>query len=111
MPAFNPQNKTALDALWLAYPQVRAGKMFGFPAYFVGRKLCACVYEDGLGLKLPAGTIARLLESDPHAAPFQPFGRQKMREWVQITVPAPQDFTAYLAYFEESIQYVMQAAH
>ena len=27
--------------------------MFGFPAYYVGKKLCICLYEQGVGVKLP----------------------------------------------------------
>ena len=41
MPTFNPLLQTVLDDLLLAYPLVRAGK-----------KLCACLYEQGVGHKL-----------------------------------------------------------
>lgn len=86
MANFNPNHKIVLDNLLLSHPLVRAGKMFGFPAYYVGKKLCICLYEDGVGIKLPASSVARLLESDPNAIPFRPLGKPKMREWVQINL-------------------------
>lgn len=51
MANFNPAHKAALDNLLLGDPRVRAGKMFGFPAYYVSKKLCICRYEDGVGIK------------------------------------------------------------
>jgi hypothetical protein len=80
---FNPTHKQVLDSILLANPLVRAGKMFGYPAYYVGKKLFACVYEDGLGLKLPAEKVRTLLDGGTFI-PFQPMGRRVMREWVQI---------------------------
>jgi len=34
------------------------GKMFGFPAYYTGKNLCVCLYEDGVSVKLPEATAA-----------------------------------------------------
>ena len=82
MANFYPEHKAVLDDLLLGHPLVRPGKMFGFPAYYVGRKLCICLYEQGVGVKLPEQSAARLLRTDPNAIPFQPMGRFKMREWV-----------------------------
>ena len=36
---FNPEHKAVLDDLLLDNPLVRPGVMFGFPAYYVGKKL------------------------------------------------------------------------
>ncbi len=38
MANFNPAHKAVLDDLLGGDPRVRPGKMFGFPAYAVGRK-------------------------------------------------------------------------
>ncbi|NMC60494.1 MAG: hypothetical protein GYA51_14085, partial [Candidatus Methanofastidiosa archaeon] len=89
MPTFNPLLQPVLDDLRLAHPLVRAGKMFGFPAYYAGKKLCACLYEQGVGLKLPAETAERLLREDLQVVLFQPFGRSPMRAWAQVDLPAP----------------------
>ncbi len=35
MANFNSDHKAVLDDLLLSFPEVRAGKMFGFPAYYV----------------------------------------------------------------------------
>jgi hypothetical protein len=106
MPNFNPSHKTVLDELLLGHPLVRPGKIFGFPAYYVGRKLCICLYEDGVSVKLPEASAARLLESDPNCAPFQPLGRPRMRAWVQINLESSEAYRQYESVFEESIQFI-----
>jgi hypothetical protein len=105
MADFNPQHKAVLDDLLLGNPLVRAGVMFGFPAYYAGKKLCICLYEQGVGVKLPADSAARLLETDPNVAPFQPLGRPKMREWVQINLARSEGYRQYEQVFDESIRY------
>jgi hypothetical protein len=106
MATFNPEHKAILDDLLLSHPHVRAGKMFGYPAYYVGRKLCICLYEEGVGIKLPAPSAATLLATDPNAVPFQPMGKPKMREWVQINLTRSEEYRQYVPVFEESIQYI-----
>jgi hypothetical protein len=105
--AHNSNHKTVLDDLLLDHPFVRAGKMFGFPAYFAGKKLCICLYEQGIGIKLPEQSVVKLLAEDPNAIPFQPMGKPKMREWVQINLSNSEDYRPYLPLFEESIRYVL----
>jgi hypothetical protein len=105
--AYNSGHKTVLDRLLLEYPAVHAGKMFGFPAYYAGKKLCICLYEDGVGIKLPEATAARLLQTDPHVIPFRPLGKARMREWVQINLPRSEDYRQYVSVFEEAVQYVL----
>ncbi len=107
MANFNPEHKAVLDDLLLGLPHVRAGKMFGFPAYYVGKKLCICLYEQGVGIKLPEKSAAKLLETDPNAAPFRPLGKPKMREWVQINLGNSKGYKKYMAVFEESIRYLL----
>ncbi len=106
MANFNPDHKTVLDNLLLEHPLVRQGKMFGYPAYYVGKKLCICLYEQGVGVKLPEKTANRLLETDKNVVPFQPLGKPKMREWIQINLSRSEDYTRYQSVFDESIQHV-----
>ncbi|MEE4195291.1 MAG: hypothetical protein V2J07_08850 [Anaerolineae bacterium] len=108
MPIFNPDHKVVLDQLLLGLPLVREGKMFGFPAYYAGKKLAICLYEEGVGMKLPAATVKRLLDEDKNAIPFQPYGKPKMREWVQINCADSNEYQAYLSIFQESIDYVLE---
>jgi len=104
---FNPEHKAVLDDLLLSQPNVRSGKMFGFPAYYAAKKLCICLYEQGVGVKLPEASAARLLEVDQNVIPFQPLGRPKMREWIQINLSHSDDYRQYKSVFEESIRHVL----
>jgi len=104
---FNPQHKAVLDDFLLGHPHVRAGKMFGFPAYYAGKKLCICLYEQGVGVKLPEQSAAKLLKADPNVVPFQPMGRRKMREWIQINLTRSEDYRQYQSVLEESIRHVL----
>jgi hypothetical protein len=80
--------------------------MFGFPAYYVGKKLCICLYEQGVGIKVPAETAAWLLEGDPNVTPFMPLGKPKMREWIQINLARSEEYAQYMPVFAESIHYM-----
>lgn len=106
MGVYNPGHQAVLDEMLSGYPQVRRGKLFGYPGYFALGKLCVCLYEDGIGVKLPQATVQRLIAEDAHAAPFQPLGRRSMREWVQITLSHSEDYRDYAAILDESIRYV-----
>jgi hypothetical protein len=60
---------------------IRAGKMFGLPAHYVGRRLFVCVYEQGVALKLPLGRVEELIDSGD-CQPFRPLNKGVMRNWV-----------------------------
>jgi len=105
---FNSEHKVFLDKLLLDYPHIRPGKMFGFPAYYVVKKLAICLYEQGVGVKLPEQYVIKLLETDSNIVPFQPMGKPKMREWVQINLKNPENYIQYKAVFEESIRYLLE---
>lgn len=105
---FNREHQAVLDQILLENPLVRSGKMFGYPAYYVGKKLSICLYEEGVGLKLPAETVKNLLEEDENTIPFQPLGRPKMKEWIQINLDDSEDYWQYADVFEESIQFIWQ---
>lgn len=106
MAKYNPVIKTVMDEMLLDDPRLRAGKMFGYPAYYAGEKLAICLYEEGVGAKLPAETASRLIAEDQHVVPFQPLDRPKMREWIQINLSGPADYGEYLGILEESIRFV-----
>ncbi len=108
MSNFNSEHKIVLDKLLKDYPYVRPGKMFGFPAYYVVKKLAICLYEQGVGVKLPEQSVIELLETDSNVVPFQPLGKPKMREWVQINLNRSVDYNQYRALFEESIRYLLE---
>lgn len=107
MPNYNPKHKAALNDLLLGHPQVRAGKMFGFPACYAVKNLCICLYEQGVGVKLPESSAKELLESDRNVVPFQPLGKPKMREWIQINLKRSEDYKKYRSVFDKSIEYLL----
>lgn len=64
-------------------PGMREAKMFGCPAFFLGRRLVACIYEAEVGVKLPEARVLSLLARDD-VTPFQPYGKATMREWIAV---------------------------
>jgi hypothetical protein len=56
-------------------------KFFGCPAFFVGRRMVACVSGDMIALKLPQLSAAALLEASD-CTYFRPFGRHPMPRWL-----------------------------
>ena len=107
MVSFNASHKVVLDQMLLDVPGVRPGKMFGYPAYYAEKKLSICIIEDSVGFKLPASRVSELMSSNPKITHFQPMGRRKMREWVQVNVEDSNDLFEYTEVFEESIEYVL----
>jgi TfoX/Sxy family transcriptional regulator of competence genes len=103
--SFNLEHKQILDSLLLSIPQVTSGKMFGYPAYYVQGKLCACVINDAVGVKVPADLAQKLLTQN-HITPFQPFGRPKMKEWIQINHTNSSDYLNDKPIFTASIQFI-----
>jgi hypothetical protein len=102
---FNAEHKKVLDPLLLHLPHVTAGKMFGYPAYYVYGKLFACVYGEGVGIKVPEDVAIQLLSRE-NVVPFQPMGKPKMREWVQINRSLSEDYKHDQDLFQCSVQFV-----
>lgn len=103
---FNNNHKLFLEKMFINHPDLKPGKMFGFPAWYIEKKLCFCVYENGVGIKLPEKTIRELLEKDKNTIPFQPYGKAKMRQWIQINLEKSEEYLNYQDLFEESIRYI-----
>lgn len=103
--SFNEEHKAVLDSLLLDLPGVVAGKMFGYPAYYVNRKLFACVYGDGVGVKVTED-LAKDLLSHEYIVPFRPMGRPRMREWVQINRACAADYKQDIDIFRAALSFV-----
>lgn len=106
---YDPEIKSVLDSFLLKDPKVAPGKMFGYPAYYVNKKLFACVYENGVGLKVPV-LLANELLGHPGIVPFTPKGRRKMNEWVQINRGHPEEYLRDADIFQRSVEYVAALA-
>ena len=109
MPKQNVESshKTILDSLLLNMPNVVEGKMFGYAAYYVSGKLFACIYGEGVGVKVPEAIVSKLL-SEKHVVPFQPLGKPKMREWIQINRARSADYRKDINIFRTSVEFVSQ---
>lgn len=104
--AIDLSHKQALDAILLKLPGVEAGEMTGLFAYFVGKKMFACVCNGGVGVRLPAAAAANLQFSKDNVVAFEPKGRKSTREWIQINHADSADYANDLEIFESSIAYV-----
>lgn len=102
---FSPEVKKAIDSILLRNPSVVSGKMFGYPAYYINRKLFACIYEKGVGVKIPAD-LANQLIVKKDIVYFQPMGRARMKEWVQINRENPEDYLKDEELFATSMSFV-----
>lgn len=103
--SYSERHKTVLDSILLGFNGVRAGKMFGYPSYYVLNKLFACVYREGIGIKVPEDLATELLKKR-HIVPFQPLGKSKMREWIQINRKRSEDYKKDITLFQASIAFV-----
>lgn len=102
---FSKKHKKVLDSLLLQIPGVVSGTMFGYPAYYTGRKLFACIYGEGVGIKVPAD-LADSLVGQKGIVRFQPLGRKPMKEWIQITRERSEDYRKDQEILKVSIEYV-----
>lgn len=109
MVKFNSDHKKILDELFREISEVKPGKMFGYPSYYVGGKLFACIYENGLGLKVPE-SMAEELRNRDYIDYFQPLGRKKMREWIQINREKSEDYLKDEDIMIASFRYVASLA-
>jgi hypothetical protein len=101
---FNEKHKEILDSFLLGIPIVIPGKMYGYPAYYVGGKLFASLYNTGVCIKIPESRVKELLIKEG-IFPFEPMGRM-MREWIFIIRENSEDYQKDRAIFMESIDFV-----
>jgi len=106
---FNVEYKKILDSFLLKTPGVVSGKMFGYPAYYINNKLFACLYENGVGIKIPEDKANELI-GKKGIVHFQPLGRAKMREWIQINRERSEDYLKDQEIFDFSIKFVSSLA-
>lgn len=102
---YNPEHQKVLDRMLLGLAGVKAGKMFGYPAYYVRGKLFACLYEEGVGIKVPEEAAQRLV-GKTGIVPFRPLGRPRMREWIQINRKSSGDYRRDRDIFIASFEFV-----
>jgi len=99
-------HKAILDSLLLKIPGVTAGDMTGLPAYFVAKRMFACICNGGVGIRLSAPEAANLQFSMGNVVPFQPKGSPSSREWIQINHDNSADYVKNIEIFKSSIAFV-----
>jgi hypothetical protein len=99
-------HKRVLDTVLLKLSGVEAGEMTGLLAYFVGKKMFACIWNGGVGVRLAASEAANLQFSRDNVAAFEPKGRKSTREWIQINHENSADYENELEIFKSSIAFV-----
>ena len=102
---FNQDHKEVIDTILLSIPGVSPGKMFGYPAYYVKGKMFACLYENGIGIKVPEEMALDLVGKEGITC-FQPLGKKRMREWIQIPRERSPDYVKDEWIFQGSVGYV-----
>lgn len=80
--------------------------MSGLPAYFVNKKMFACIHGSGVAIRLPASIATELQFSKGNVVPFQPNGRPSSSEWIQINHDDSADYQKDLELFHSSIEFV-----
>ena len=100
----NVPKKNILDDFISDYDDTRMGKMFGYPAYYVGRSMFACLYEGKVGLKLPESE-ANEARGRNEISEFQPYGKPKMREWIQFDFDSEGKLCQYKHLIDAAIEY------
>ena len=107
--AIDLSHKRVLDTMLLKLSGVEAGEMTVLLAYFVGKRMFACVCNGGVGVRLSAGEAANLQFSRDNVVSFEPKGRKSTREWIQINHENSADYEKDLAIFQSSIAFVKAA--
>lgn len=102
---YRAEHLAVLREILAPYPEVREGSMFGYPAFYVGRRMFACVHGVGVGIKVHA-TLADALRARPYIVDFQPHGRRPMKEWVQINHGRSEQYFEDAAAFAAALRFV-----
>lgn len=95
----------ALLKLLGPYDDITRDNMFGFPAFRASGQIFACVYENGISLKMPKAAAEAIVQTSG-ISPFIPFGRARMRQWVHIERKKPSAYIKDFPLIEASIHYV-----
>ena len=100
MPRYREDLRAVLADMLEERPEVRPGLMFGFPAFYAAGKLVACVYGNGVALRLPP-EVASELRGQPSRA-FEPYGR-RTRAWTFLEPAAPEELRRETAALQAAI--------
>jgi hypothetical protein len=113
VPANRDRELVDLFATFVAQHRgLRLGKMFGAPAIYAGRKLSACLMDDGVVMKLPPslGERARALGGRPWAPKAGPTKGRTMNGWVIVVPTSTADANRLLPLLEAAALHAATSA-
>lgn len=99
-------HRAVLDSLLLEIPGVVAADMTGLPAYFINKRMFACISNGGVGIRMSASAATELRFSRGDVESFLPKGLSGTREWIQINHADSDDYRKDLGIFLSSIEFV-----
>ena len=102
-------HKAVLDSLLLEIPGVVSAEMTGLPAYFINKRMFACICNGGVGLRMSFSAATELRFSRGDVEAFLPKGLSGTREWIQINHADSEDYRKDLGIFLSSIEFVRAA--
>lgn len=106
-----PELKTEVDNILLSHPQVKEGKMFGYPAYYVNKKLAICHYHEGLAMKLHEDSINHLQNNCTILSePFCPMGKSMGKNWTIVFPKSAKEIRNIEDVLFASIDYLAEEA-
>lgn len=104
-----PELKKEVDDILLEHPFVKEGKMFGYPAYYINKKLALCHYEEGLAIKLPESSIRKLNQNSlVLSEPFCPMGKNMGNNWVIVLPEKPDQIREIQSFLFDSINFIKE---
>jgi YjbR len=79
-------------------------KTFSCPSFYVGKKMFAFLYEDGLCIKLPPNQVAAAVEANPDVyRNFEP-GKGVMKNWLLMVHPEVDEYESEWQRIEIGLQ-------
>jgi hypothetical protein len=102
---YSEELKAVLDEILLKHSEITAAKVFGLPCYKYNGVIFATIHASEVGIKLAEARVSELLKHE-NCKPFQPFGRNRGKQFVAITHDNVQQFTHDEDLLLESARYV-----
>jgi hypothetical protein len=107
-PEHNAALLVALRIVACRYDVVAERKFFGCPAFFVKRRMAACVHGERIALRLPQLSVAALMKT-PGCSSFQPYGRGPMQRWLAFEASSPA-LASLEDLFQEAVSFANELA-
>lgn len=101
------RSKPWFDSTLLNLPGVKAGKMFGYPAYKIEGQFFAFLSRGGIAVKLAPERTAELAATHDDITFFEPAPGRVWRNWALIKHDTPKAYLFDTPIFIEAMEYVL----